>query len=156
MKKYYFTEQVSNKFKSAEDFPGWLDAYPDYKEQIKILRETLGMTQEQLGDRIQRSQRAVSNIENGSSTPTISLLQTIAEALNADLKVCLIPRKKITEFLDEKSTEKAKELIKLTKISSALEVQAPSGEEILRQLEILKREILEKRRFRFRIWPVET
>jgi transcriptional regulator with XRE-family HTH domain len=146
MKKYYFTEQVSNKFKSADDFPGWLDAYPDYKEQIKIMRETLGMTQEQLGKRIGRSRRAISNIENGSAIPTIHLLQTIAEVLNAELKVCLVPQKKITDFLDEKSTQKAKKLIKLTQTSSALEVQAPSDEEILRQIEILKKEILEKRR----------
>jgi transcriptional regulator with XRE-family HTH domain len=146
MKKHYFTQQVSDKFKSKEEFPGWLDDFPDCKEQIKIMRETVGMTQEQLGKRVGRSQRAISNIENGSAIPTIRLLNSIADALNAELKICLVPKKRITEFLDEKSTQKAKELIRLTQRSSALEVQAPSDEEILRQIEMLKREILEKRR----------
>ncbi len=146
MKKYYSTEQVSNKFKAADDFPEWLDALPDYREQIKIIRETLGMTQEQLGKRVGRSRRAIINLENGSAAPSTHLLQAIAEALNADVKISFVPRKRITDFLEEKSTQKAREVIKLTKTSSALEVQTPSDEEILRQIEKLKREILEKRR----------
>ncbi len=146
MRKYYFTEQVSSKFKSADVFPGWLDALPDYQEQIKTIRETLGMTQEQLGKRVGRSKRAISSIENGNAAPFTHLLQAIAEALNADVKISFVPRKRITDFLEEKSTQKAQEVIKLTKTSSALEVQTPSDEEILRQIEKLKREILEKRR----------
>lgn len=67
-----------------------------------------------------------------------------AEALNTELKISLIPKKNIIEFLDEKASKKAEELVKLSKTSSALEIQSPSEEESKEQVERLKREILEK------------
>jgi transcriptional regulator with XRE-family HTH domain len=146
MKKYFFTEQISKKFKSIEDLPEWLSHYPDFKDQIKLLRETLGITQEQLGKMVGRSLRSIQQIESGEAHPKISTLFKIANALNTELKITLIPRKNLIEMLDEKAYKKAKQLVKLSKTSSALEIQSPSGEESDVQVERLKREILEKRR----------
>jgi len=67
-----------------------------------------------------------------------------AEALNTELKISLIPKKNIIKFLDEKTSKKAEELVKLSKTSSALEIQSPSEEKSKEQVERLKREILEK------------
>lgn len=146
MKKYFFTEQISKKFKSIDDFPEWLSNYPDFKDQIKLLRETLGMTQEQLGKMVNRSLRSIQQIESGHAMPKVTTLYKIANALNTELKITLIPRQNIIEFLEEKASNKAKQLVKLTKTSSALEIQIPSEEESKVQVERLKREILEKRR----------
>jgi transcriptional regulator with XRE-family HTH domain len=146
MKKYFFTEQISKKFKSIEDLPEWLSHYPSFKDQIKLLRETLGMTQEQLGKMVGRSLRSIQQIESGEANPKISTLFKIANALNTELKITLIPRKKLIELLDEKAYKKAKQLVKLSKTSSALEIQSPSEEESEVQVEKLKREILERRR----------
>jgi len=146
MKKYFFTEQISKKFKSIENLPDWLSNYPDFKDQIKLLRETLGMTQDQLGKMVNRSLRSIQQIESGDATPKISTLYKIANALNAELKIALIPHQNIIEFLDKKASIKAEQLVKLSKTSSTLEIQSPSEEETKAQVESLKREILDKKR----------
>lgn len=146
MKKYFFTDQISKKFKSIYDLPDWLSNYPDFKDQIKLLRETLGMTQDQLGKIVNISLRSIQNIESGHAMPKITTLYKIANALNTELKIVLIPHQNIIEFLDKKASKKAKQLVKLSKTSSALEIQSPSEEESKVQVERLKREILEKRR----------
>jgi transcriptional regulator with XRE-family HTH domain len=146
MRKYFFTEQISKKFKSIENLPEWLSDYPDFKDQIKLLRETLGMTQEQLGKMVSRSLRSIQQIESGDAMPKISTLYRIADALNAELKIALIPRQNIIEFLDKKASKKAEQLVKINKKSAALEIQSPSEEESKVQVESLKREILEKKR----------
>jgi putative transcriptional regulator len=147
MKKYFFTEQIDKKFMSINDLPEWLSNYPDFKDQIKLLRETLGMTQEQLGKKVNRSLRSIQQIESGEAKPKISTLYKIANALNTELKIALIPRKSIIKYLDEKATKKAEQLVKLTETSSTLEIQSPSKEESKVQIEKIKREILEKRRY---------
>lgn len=146
MKKYFFTEQISKKFKSVENLPEWLSDYPYFKDQIKLLRETLGMTQEQLAKMVNRSLRSIQQIESGEAMPKISTLYKIADALNAELKIALVPRQNIIEFLDEKASKKAEKLVKFNMTSSALELQAPSEEQSKMQIESLKREILEKKR----------
>ncbi|MGB3863728.1 MAG: helix-turn-helix transcriptional regulator [Candidatus Aminicenantaceae bacterium] len=146
MKKYFFTEQIDKKFRSVDDLPEWLSNYPDFKDQIKLLRETLGMTQEQLGKKVDRSLRSIQQIESGEAKPKISTLYKIAEALNTELRITLIPRENIIEFLNEKATKKAEQLVKLTETSSALEIQTPSKEERDVQIDELRREILDKRR----------
>jgi transcriptional regulator with XRE-family HTH domain len=147
MKKYFFTEQIDKKFKSVDDIPEWLSNYPDFKDQIKLLRETLGMTQKQLAKKVNRSLRSIQQIESGDAKPKISTLFKIADALNTELKISLIPRKNIIEFLNEKAREKAEQLVKFTETSSALEIQAPSQEEREVQIDELTREILERRRY---------
>jgi transcriptional regulator with XRE-family HTH domain len=104
------------------------------------------MTQEQLAKKVNRSLRSIQQIESGEAKPKISTLYKIAEALNTELKITLIPRKNIIEFLDEKATKKAEQLVKLTETSSALEIQVPSKEEREVQIDELRREILERRR----------
>lgn len=42
--------------------------------------------------------------------PKISTLYKIADALNAELKIALIPRENIIKFLDEKAAKKAKQI----------------------------------------------
>jgi len=146
MEKYYFTEQISEKFKSIDSLPEWLQNYPDFKDQIKVIRETLGMTQDQLSIKVGRSSRSIQQIENGEAMPKITALKKIAEALNTELKISLIPRRNILDLLEDLANKKAKELINISKASSTLEVQTPSKTESKRQIENLKNEILQKRR----------
>jgi len=148
MKKYFFTEQISNKLKSIANLPEWLANYPDFKDQIKLLRETLGMTQKQLGRKVNRSVRSIQQIEKGDAMPKISTLYNIADALNTELKIMLIPRQPITAFLDKKASKKAEQLVRINKTSSALEIQSPSEEESKIQIKVLKRDLLEKTRDR--------
>jgi len=146
MEKYFFTEQIANKFKSIDKLPEWLQNYPEFNSQIKTLREALGMTQEQLSLKVGKTVRAIKKIENGESMPKITTLYKIAKALNTELKISLIPRLNIINLLDDLANKKAKELIDFSEASSALEVQTPSKTESKRQIENLKNEILQKRR----------
>jgi len=148
MKKYFFTTQISNKLRSVNELPEWLSSYPDFKDQIKLLRETLGMTQKQLAKMVNKSLRSIQLIESGRAMPKITTLRKIAYVLNTELKITLIPRQNIFSFLNERAGEKARQLVKIDKTSSALEVQSPSAEETDEQIEALKKEILEKRRDR--------
>jgi transcriptional regulator with XRE-family HTH domain len=148
MKKYFFTEQISRKFRSIDDLPKWLSNYPEFKDQIKLLRETLGMTQDQLAKLVNRSLRSIQQIESGDAMPKISTLYKISNALNSELKITLIPRQNIIDFLDKKAAKRAAQLVSLSRTSSALEIQSPSDEEIKLQVESLKREILDKKRDR--------
>lgn len=68
-----------------------LASQPDYKDQIKILREAYGLTQEDLAKKVKRTSRSIRNIETGEAFPRISTLRVIARALKAELKIELIP-----------------------------------------------------------------
>ena len=83
----------------------------DYKAQIKKLRESLGMTQGQLGERVDRTSRAIRQIENGEAFPRISTLQVIADALNADLTISLTPKPGIVETLNEQPGDTEEEFL---------------------------------------------
>ena len=95
MEKKYFTGQISD----------WLTQYPDYKNQVKMIRETLGMTQDQLAKMVDLTPRAIRTIENGEAFPRINTLQKIADALNAELHIFLAPKQDISGFLKKKSEE---------------------------------------------------
>ena len=58
-------------------------------ELIKRFRTKLGMTQKQLADRINVSDKAVSKWECGNGCPDISLLAELAEVFNTDIQVLL-------------------------------------------------------------------
>ena len=55
--------------------------------QIVDLRERHGLTQSQLAERCGMDQADISRIERGSTSPTTRVLQRIADALDADLKL---------------------------------------------------------------------
>jgi transcriptional regulator with XRE-family HTH domain len=105
MEKKYVISQVSksNDLPENEAIREWLSQNPGYKEQIKAIRESLGLTQEQLARMVDRTPRSIRTIENGEAFPRISTLQSIADALNADLSIFLAPRKGIPSVLNKKT-----------------------------------------------------
>jgi transcriptional regulator with XRE-family HTH domain len=146
MKKPFFGTLVSKKLDSVRNLPPWLRNYPNHHDQIKLIRETLGMTQAQLAKSIGCSRRYILSIENGHATPAISTLTKLSDALNAELKIYVIPKIPLAEFLEEKASQKARQIVNLSKTSSSLEAQTPSDEAKQEQVESLTREILDKRR----------
>ena len=55
--------------------------------QVVELRERHGLTQSQLAEQCGMDQADISRIERGSTSPTTRVLQRIADALDADLKL---------------------------------------------------------------------
>jgi transcriptional regulator with XRE-family HTH domain len=60
--------------------------------QIARLRIRRGLTQAQLAEMVGVREAAIAWLESGSSTPSLSLLRRIAEALDAKIEVRLIAK----------------------------------------------------------------
>ncbi len=59
--------------------------------QVARLRMLRGLTQAQLAEMISTRKPSIARLENGSSTPSLSFLTKIAEALGAKIEFKLIP-----------------------------------------------------------------
>ena len=60
--------------------------------QIARLRLLRGMTQAELADIVGTRQPSIARLENGSSMPSLSFLERIAEALDAEVEIKIIPK----------------------------------------------------------------
>jgi transcriptional regulator with XRE-family HTH domain len=122
--------QINNRFTVSRDLQEWMARYPDYKDQIRVLRQSLGMTQAQLAKKVDRTPRSIRMIEKGEAYPRVTTLQKIADALNADLIISLVPKTGVSEFLNESSTQVEEKLVKPTEIAhdrdSTVEMPSPS------------------------------
>ena len=61
--------------------------------QVARLRIKLGLTQTQLAEMVGTKQPSIARLENGEGSPSLSFLEKVAEALGAEVKVHLIPKK---------------------------------------------------------------
>ena len=64
-------------------------------QDIAQLRKEKGMTQQDLADRVEMQRAHIARIEAGRYSVGFDTLQTIAESLDADIR--LVPRKTLTE-----------------------------------------------------------
>jgi ribosome-binding protein aMBF1 (putative translation factor) len=78
--------------------PGAAEAYEaariafELGAAVRQLREQRGWTQKQLADAAAMTQSAIARFEAGGTTPTLPVLNRIAQALDADLAVRITPR----------------------------------------------------------------
>ena len=79
------------KSKTSKDLPEWLSEYPELHIQVKTIRESQGISQQKLAENIGLTWRSIPNIESGNVNPKISTLKKIAEFLNCELKILMIP-----------------------------------------------------------------
>lgn len=113
---------------------------------IKAIREALGMTTAQLGQRIGVSQPRAVAIEKAEVSGAISLgsLERAAQALDCQLVYAFVPREPLERLAHERAGLLAKRRLASTKHSMALEAQSvdPADEE--EQLRELTKRLLEK------------
>lgn len=122
--------RISAKMHSLGEAPKWLHEKLSASEQIRLIREALGMTQKQLGERTEMGQSAIAQIESKNGDMQISTLQKIARALECELIVRLVPKKEITQLLDQKSEAAARKLLSISTANTALELQKPGDKDI--------------------------
>jgi antitoxin HicB len=60
--------------------------------QIRWLRDRFGLTQGELARRVGVSQQQIAKLENPNANPTLSTLDILADKLDAQLDVVLVPR----------------------------------------------------------------
>ncbi len=122
--------QINNRFKALRDLQEWMDRFPGYKDQIRILRRSLGMTQAQLAKQVDRTPRSIRMIENGEAYPRVTTLQKLADELNADLIISLVPKTGVSEFLNENSAKPEDKSLQTDDLAhdrdSTLGIPAPS------------------------------
>jgi len=68
---------------------GYLAARANYRlaERVRALRESRGVSQQELAERLDTTQSVISRLEAGGSKPTLRTLERIGAALNAELVV---------------------------------------------------------------------
>jgi predicted DNA-binding mobile mystery protein A len=138
---------ISNKFKDVGTLPKWLRHGISVFKQIRLIRQAFGMSQKQLAEKIGSDQKNIATLENKQLEDTrISTIKRIAEALNCDLLMTLVPKKKIEEFLEEKSLQAAKQIVAGSSSTMAMELQKPDKDSLKQQIQEIKTEILRKKR----------
>lgn len=60
--------------------------------QITRLRILQGLTQEELAERVGTRQPSIARLECGRSLPSLSFLEKIAEALDAEMEIKIVPK----------------------------------------------------------------
>lgn len=82
----YLTEQMQDpEFRAAYEA-----LEPSY--QIARLRILRGLTQEQLAEKVGTKQPSIARLESGRTTPSLDFLQRVAEALDAEVEIRIVPR----------------------------------------------------------------
>lgn len=104
---------------------------PPSRGWIRALRDALGMTAEQLGERMGISQPSVQRLELSEAEGTIQLssLRKAAAALDCEVIYALVPRRTLQETYDTAAKNVARRELGLIGHTMALENQAVGDEE---------------------------
>jgi predicted DNA-binding mobile mystery protein A len=98
---------------------------------IRAIRDALGMTAEQLGERLGVSQPSVQRLELSEAEDTIQLktLRRAAAALDCELVYALVPRRSLRDTYDRAARPVARRELGQISHSRALEDQAVEDED---------------------------
>ena len=104
---------------------------PPSRGWIRALRDALGMTAEQLGERMGISQPSVQRLELSEAAGTIQLssLRRAAAALECEVVYALVPRRGLQDSYDAAAKVVARRELGLIGHTMALEDQAVGDEE---------------------------
>lgn len=83
---------------------------------IRTIRKSLGMSQEQLAKKLNITKQALSRIEKAEKNRTVSVstLYRIAEVLGCEVKIIFTPKKSFEEYIKEKATNVARNIVGMT------------------------------------------
>ena len=84
-----FEDWDAEKIKAPDFLSAAQELEPGY--QVARLRLIRGLSQAQLAEMVGTRQPSIARLENGTSTPSLSFLTKIAEALGAKIEFKLIP-----------------------------------------------------------------
>lgn len=96
---------------------------------IKTIRSALGMTLVQLGKRLGVSKQAVVNYEKAEvdGSITVNTLAKIADALECDVKLVLVPKKSLKQIIKDRAYQLAANIVKRSSLHMELEAQGTSA-----------------------------
>lgn len=114
---------------------------------VKEIRSSLGMSMQDLADRLGVIKQRVDRIEKDEvqGAVTLKTLQDTAEAMNCELVYFFVPRGEgLQKNLEEQARRAAKQIVKNTEHTMQLEEQGTSRQSQLQLVEALAQEMLLK------------
>lgn len=133
--------------KRIEQLPNLTQFKRPPKGWIKAMREALGMTMGQLAERLGVSQPRISVLEQNEASGSITMesLERAANALDCDLAYVLIPRSGgLNKYVEEQSIKAARQKLKSTKHTMALERQSVDFDDEQEQVIRIAKSLAEK------------
>ena len=114
---------------------------------ITTVRKALGMSVQQLADRLAVSRSAIYQTEQNERSKTISIgqMEKLAEAMGARFVYGIVPKGSVDEIIMDQARLKARSVLRRTNAHMALEKQALPLDFLNEEIESLAREIAEKR-----------
>ena len=103
---------------------------------LKEIREAIGRTERQQAKRLGISGSTLHKSEQSEAEERISLgqLRKLADGLDCDLVYALVPRKPLTEMMQDRAIQLAKEEVYRVAHTMSLEDQRPTDERIQKQV----------------------
>ncbi|WP_413944551.1 mobile mystery protein A [Bdellovibrio sp. HCB-162] len=124
---------------------------------VKEIRQALGMTMQDLGERLGVIKQRVERIEKDEVTGKLTLqtLQETAEALNCDLVYFFVPKGEgLQRTLEEQARKAARDIVRSTEHTMQLEQQDTSRQSQQQLIENIVQELLLKEDRR--IWRAQS
>jgi len=117
-------------------YRGLLTKRPPSSGWLKEIREALGRTERQQAERVGVSGSALHKSEQSEAEERISLsqLRKLADALDCELVYALVPRKPLTEVVQARANQLAKEEVYGVAHTMSLEDQKPTDARIEKQV----------------------
>lgn len=114
---------------------------------LKLIRETLGLTERQQAQRLGISGATLHKSEQSEADARITLaqLRKLADGLDCELVYALIPRRPLTEVVQERARSLAMEEVASVAHTMSLEGQRPTAERLHKQVERRIEELLRGR-----------
>jgi predicted DNA-binding mobile mystery protein A len=107
---------------------------------IKAIREALGMSARQIGERLALTQQAVAELERAEQTGSISLknLRRVAGAMQCKLFYAFVPEESFESLVRQQAERVADQIVRRVETSMSLEDQATeSGAQRQRKADLI-------------------
>ncbi|MBI5698725.1 helix-turn-helix domain-containing protein [Candidatus Saganbacteria bacterium] len=129
-------KQISDAVKEGRPLPA-----EKIGQRIRDIREALGMTQKQLSKRLKISQPLLSRIEENAESCAVKTLVKIAGGLECEFMGVMVSKEGLEKIINKQAEIKARNMLKRTFATMAMEKQAPTDNAFDYQLKKLIEEL---------------
>jgi predicted DNA-binding mobile mystery protein A len=137
-------EQVQS---TLSEYTDWVKRQRPSRGWLKLIREALGRTERQQAQRLGISGATLHKSEQSEAEDRISLgqLRKLADGLDCELVYALVPRRPLTDVVQERARAIAMEEVGNVAHTMGLEDQRPGSDRLRKQVERRTEELLRGR-----------
>ncbi|WP_213226283.1 mobile mystery protein A [Caballeronia sp. NK8] len=132
---------------SAAAFSDLTNRRPPPRGWLKAIRESLGLTERQQAERLGITGSTLHKSESAEAEERITLgqLRKLAEGLDCELVYALVPRKPLTQVVEDRARSIALQEVSSVAHTMSLEDQRPATDRLRKQVEQRTAELLRGR-----------